>query len=298
MSQVQAPSLEKFTQRDEDGALYTASLQIVLYANKPLAELAEGAIASYRLFIERFGGSVTYYLASSMRRARRFSEKYMEVFPTLCKAEGEIALPPFCVFNGSGIQDYLPPAFATGEYVEFSWLQLHLPPALTNDWEKLLALLTGVAKGFPFRCGHVGLSLCWNKLSADRVSRAPVLIGPLHKRYPGFSLGNPVELCDQDLPPVNWLTLLGPELLRKLGGIAKVRKAFSGDDAISVIPLGPGVCIRAGESPQLGDRNRGDNLPVYRKVGSYLKDYRGQQKIQLEGLTLEESENWLARFDS
>ena len=221
----------------------------------------------------------------------------MEVFSTLCKEEGAIALPPYCVFNGSGIQDYLPPAFATGAYHEFSWLQVHLPPALINDWEELLSLLTGLGRGFPFRCGHVGLSLCWNKLSADRVSRVPALIGPLHKRYPGFSLGNSGELCDQDLPPVNWLTLIGPELLRGLGGIAKVRKALS-DDAISVIPLGAGVCIRAGESPQLGDRNRKDDLPVYRKVGSYLKDYRGHQKIELYGLTLKESEVWLARFDS
>jgi hypothetical protein len=39
-------------------------------------------------------------------------------------------------------------------------------------------------------------------------------------------------------------------------------------------------------------------VPLYRKVGSYLKDYRGDQEIELDGLTLKESEAWLARFDS
>jgi hypothetical protein len=298
MPQGKQTSLEKFTQRDEDGAMYTVSLEIVLYANKPLAELAEGATASYRLFIERFGGSLNWYLAGSMRGARRFSEKYRGIFPTLCKERADIALPRYRVFNGSGIQDYLPPVFATGQYHEFSWLQVHLPPTLANSWKELLTLLTGLGREFPFRCGHVGLSLCWNDLSADRVGEVPALIGPLLKRYPGLSLGIPGDLCDHPLPPVNWLTLLGPELLRRLGGITEVSRAFSDDQAISVVPLGQGAFIRAGEFPQLGDRNRRDDLPLYRKVGSYLKDYRGEEEIKLQGLNEKESEVWLARFDS
>src|SRR5262249_38312992 len=102
---------------------------------------------------------------------------------------------------------------------------------------------------------------------------------------------------DQKLPPVNWLTLLGPELLGELGGVGAVHHALSGD-VVSVMSLGPGVCIRAGETPQLGDLNRRDDLPLYRKVGSYLSKYRGTQEIELTGLDEDESEEWLARFDS
>jgi len=297
MNQRKQTSLEKLTQQDEDGAMYTVSLEVALYANKPLAELAEGATECYRIFIEKFGGSLNWYLAGSMRQARRFSGKYMEIFPTLCKERADTGLPRYRVFNGSGIQEYLPPVFATGHYNEFSWLQVHLPPTLSNDCKGLLTLLTELGGEFPFRCGHVGLSLCWNDLSADRAGEVPALIGPLLKRYPGLSLGIPGDLCDHPLPPVNWLTLIGPELLRKLGGVNKVRKALS-DDSISVVHLGSGVCIRAGEFPQLGDRNRRDDLPLYRKVGSYLKDYRGEEEIKLQGLNEKESEVWLARFDS
>ena len=296
MTQVQQNSLDKFTQRDEHGAMYSVSLQIVLYANKPLAELAEGAITCYRLFLERFGHSLNWYSTDSMRKARQFSEKYVDIFPTICREPND-SLPSYRVFNGSGIQDYLPPVFATGGYGTFSCLQIHLPPTLANNWEELLALLDRLAGEFPYRCGHVGLSLCWDELSVDRNIKVPRLISPLLKRYPGFSLGTPEELCDQDLPPVNWLTLVGPELLAKLGGIDEVQHALSDED-ISVIVLGPGACIRAGETPQLGDLNRRDDLPLYRKIGSYLTDYRGQQEIELEGLGEEASEVWLARFDS
>ena len=295
MTQLGQPSLEKFTEQDENGAIYTVSLEIALYANKPVAELARGAIACYEFFVEKFGASVNWYLASSMRRVRRFSGKYVEVFPTLCK-ESESCFERYRLFSGKGFEDYLPPVFATGGYRTFSWLQIQLSPILANNWEELLTLLVGLAAPFPFRAGHVGYALCWNDLSPDREHQVSQLNGPLLKRYPGFSPGVPQDLCDQDLPPVNWLTLIGPELLGKLGGIAGVRQAFS-DQAISVMPLGHGAFIRAGELPQLGDLNRRDDLPLYRKVGSYLKDHRGHRKIRLTGLK-DDSEAWLARFDS
>jgi hypothetical protein len=290
-------SIEKFTQRDKDGTLFTPSLQIVLYAKKPLPELAEGAIACYRVFLEKFGKRVTIYLTGTMRKVRRFSEKYVDVFPTLCN-ESAPGLPPYRVFNGSELQDFNPPVFATGAYRDFSWLQIHLPPSLCDDWDEVMSLLTAMAQPFPFRYGTVGLSLCWNDMSVDRDNEVPRLIGPILKRYPGFNLGTPRELTDQSMPPVNWVTLLGPELLERAGGIAKVRRAFSDDKAFLIVPIGDGILIRAGDSPNLGDRNRRDNLPLYRRVGALLKQYRGNQEIELDGLTLEESEKWLARFDT
>jgi hypothetical protein len=296
MTRVQQSLLDGFVQRDSHGVMYMASLQIVLYANKPLPDLAEGATAAYRLFIQKFGGSVKWYHARSMRAVRKFSQKYAEVFPTLCEEPG-LSLPAYQLFNGSGLHDFVPPLFATGYYSAFSWLQLHLPTALADDPDAVLGLVAMLAERFPYRCGHVGFSLCWNDISVTRDIEVPALIGPLLKRYPGFSLGTPGRICDQDLPPVNWLTLIGPELLQKLDGMGGVRKALA-DDAIPVTRMGAGVCIRAGETPQLGDINRKEDLPLYRKVGSYLKDLRGQQEVELYGLDEDESEAWLGRFDS
>lgn len=294
---AQPPTWDKFTQRDADGAMFTPSLQIVLYANKPLPELSAGAIACYQVIVNQFGGELKLYHARSMRNPRRFIEKYADVFPTLCRESG-IALPAYRVFNGTGLQDFVPPVFATDAYAAYSYLQVHLPPSLADDWEQVWALLTWMALPFSFRCGTIGYSLCWNEISVDRDIEVPRLIGPLLKRYPGFNVGTPGELCDQGLPPVNWVTLLGPEPLQQLGGVAQVRQAFADEAAIAVAPLGEGVVIRAGEVPQLGDRNRKDDIPLYRRVGTYLKAFRGDQEIELDGLTLEESEKWLARFDN
>jgi hypothetical protein len=289
--------VDKFTETDEYGTLYSASLQIALLANRPLQELGDGAAACYRLFMTRFGKDVERYSAGSMRKARAFSAKYADVFPTLCH-EKDISLPWYKIFRGKEkLLDYLPPVFQTSAYHEFSALQLHLPPTVADDLDDLLSLVSKLAEAFPFRCGYVGYSLCWNDQSADRTPMVPPLIAPLHKRYPGFAWGVARLLADHPLPPVNWLTLLGPEVVEKLGGITRVRKDLK-DKAISVEPMGAGICIRAGDAPEIGDRNRGDDLPLYRKVGTYLKDYRGKEYLELDGLEIDESEAWLARFDS
>ncbi len=302
MTKIELPQLEEFIEQDETGVLYTPSLQVVLYAKKPLPELAMGAIACYRQFMDKFGDSLYWYTSGSLPNVKRFSDKEVEYFPNLCTEPHpevpawDIRMPAYQVFNGSGVMDFIPPIFDTGGYGYFSWLQYHLPLTVAEDTQELFTLLTQTAEQFPFRCGHVGLSLCWNELSMDRDGQVPPLIRPLLKRYPGFSLGTPAELCDQELPPVNWLTLIGPEMLGRLGGVDRVDQDLS-DGEISVNSMGLGACIRAGETPQIGDVNRQDDLPVYRKVGAYLKDYRGQRDIQLRGLSKDESAEWLARFD-
>ncbi len=292
-------SLSKFTQRDEDGTVFTLSLEIALYTDRPKEELVTGPVDCYALFLERYEPSLRWFLASSMRREKKFSQKYVDVFPTLCQEpDPEFALPFYRVFCGDGMLDYLPPAFATLSDGTYSCLQIHLENSMAECWEELLAILNRLAAAFPFRYGHVGYSLCWNDMSVDRDAEVSALIGPLLKRYPGLSLGNPFALCSQNLAPVNWLTMIGPDLLKELGGLDQVARDLS-DDAITVMPMGPGACIRAGERPQFGDRNRADDLPLYRRVGSYLRKYRaGGPATELTGLDEEESEAWLARFDT
>ena len=295
-SSTTTPSLDTLAQHDADGTMFSPSLQIVLYANTPLPELAAGAIACYQLVVQQFGGALTLYHTRSMRTTRHFEQKYVDVFPTLCGGT-EPGLPGYRVFNGANLQDFAPPALTTGSYATNSFLQLHLPPALADDWEQVWALLTWMALPFPFRFGTVGYALCWNDVSVDRSNEVPRLIGPLLKRHPGLNIGTPREICDQPMPPVNWVTLLGPEQLEQAGGIGLVQQAFADESQIQVAPLGPGAVVRAGAVPRLGDRNRRDDLPLYRRVGAYLKQFRGQQEIELDGLSLEESEKWLARFD-
>jgi len=296
---VTLPRLDTFHATDFHGALYTVSLQIALYTREPPAALAAGATTCLRLFTDRYGAHVRLFHRYPMRKPKPFARRQIAELGKVIRTTDDDGLPSFRVWNGHNLSDYRAPVFATGSYSDYSWLQVQVPPEAAEDWKLLHALLGALGAAFPFRCGHVGLALCWNDLSVDRDIEVPRLIGPHLKRYPGFTSATPEELCDQDpLPPVNWLTLLGPAVVKPLGGIAAIRKKLASTKSISVMPLGKGVLIRAGDLPQLGDTKRGDDLPLYRKVGAYLRKYRGTQTIELDGLSERGSKAWLARFDA
>ena len=160
-------ALEAFAQRDNEGVMYSMSLQIVLYAKLPLAELCDGAIACYEYFLGTFDSEKRWYHTGSMKHFRQFTGKYVDIYSTLCLA-ADSHLPSFRIFDSDGAEDFRPPVFETGHYGPFSWLQFQLPAELAHDWDGVLHMLTATAVPFPFRYGTVGYSLCWNRLSANR----------------------------------------------------------------------------------------------------------------------------------
>lgn len=290
--------IEHFSQQDQYGTIFCPSFEIALFADEPRAKLVDGAIACYRLFLDRFGSEVQTFLASAMAKSRKFSQKSEDVFPTLCTDQKLLTLPMYRVFRGTSLMDYVPPVFMSGGFLnKFSCLQIHLPVGYCDRPEDVLDLCARLTAVFPYRGGYAGPALCWNDLSVDRESVVPALIKPLLKRYPGLSPGLPRTLSDQPMPPYNWLTLLGPGLLNAVGGFSRVTGDLSGD-GISVLEMGSGACIRAGDTPSLGDVNRRDDLPLYRKVGAYLKPHRTYSKLRLKGMDFDETEAWLARFDT
>src|SRR5215475_5501036 len=59
-----------------------------------------------------------------------------------------------------------------------------------------------------------------------------------------------------------------------LGGEAKVREQMERTSAIKVTPFEHGLIIQAGERPQLGDLNAGDDLPLMREVARLVHSVR------------------------
>jgi hypothetical protein len=80
-----------------------------------------------------------------------------------------------------------------------------------------------------------------------------------------------------------WLTFVGPTALERLGGAAKLKRALGGE--ITVVEVGEGVAIRAGDELRPGDVPGGDVLPLTRKVAASLEPVRLQQTIGAFGFT-------------
>lgn len=127
------------------------------------------------------------------------------------------------------------------------------------------------------------------------------------QRYPGLDIHEPGSFAwdgavlHDRIKCVNWLTVLGDEVLGQLGGLEVARKALEPDCTFH--PYEGGVVIQAGEAPQLGDTYQGDVPEVYRKVARFTKPvrfeaYRSSLFKVFEPMDgKEEAVRWVRRFD-
>ena len=130
----------------------------------------------------------------------------------------------------------------------------------------------------------------------------------LMKRFPGFDVINSVDFAlrtkgtHNRIKAVNWLTVLGEELVSELGGLQRVRQAL--EPACAIHRYEGGIVIQAGDGPRLGDTQRNDIPEHYRLVARYTKPVRfeGYNKNGLfrvpENLDkVAETLQWVRRFD-
>lgn len=107
--------------------------------------------------------------------------------------------------------------------------------------------------------------------------------------------------CRNYLPNVNWLTLLGYDMMDKLGGLDAIRADLS--DQVEVRPLAHGCMLVAGEAPPLGDVNQqapdlGPLREVARLTEPLLLPRIDQSNNILNSFWYEEEDRmrWLDRF--
>jgi len=149
--------------------------------------------------------------------------------------------------------------------------------------------------------GYGGITLL---VSPDRglAQRYSPNIAGFAGRYPGIEIDRPMshKLATQEgIKGGNWLTILSTYLVEKLGGHDSLRgqlgKPFVVED------YDGGVMVVAGSVPEVGDRNRNVDTPLYRKLASILKPIRIQDhpRPYAKGRFAEDGEftAWLSRFD-
>jgi Protein of unknown function (DUF3396) len=98
---------------------------------------------------------------------------------------------------------------------------------------------------------------------------------------------------------INWLTFLNAVHVERLGGVERLKRDLGAD--VPVRSLEGGVMVQAGPQPQIGDVNRQQDLPLYRRVGRVLAPVRSREHpafLRREGVpSREATQKWLSRFD-
>jgi hypothetical protein len=127
------------------------------------------------------------------------------------------------------------------------------------------------------------------------------------RRFPGLDFQNPVsfignaESIHNRIKCVNWLTVLGDQVLGELGGLEAARQAL--EPECKLWPYPEGVMIQAGPVPQLGDTHAGIMPQRYQKVARFTRPVRFEGYTSslfrvfqpMEGR--EEARKWVHRFD-
>lgn len=121
-------------------------------------------------------------------------------------------------------------------------------------------------------------------------------------RYPGLEIDEPMLhklAIVNGIKGGNWLTILSTHFVEQLGGSDLLRDQLG--EPFAIDEYTEGAMIVAGPVPEVGDRNRNIDTPVYKRLARVLKPIRIRHHpgIHVEGRFSvdEEFEAWLARFD-
>lgn len=164
----------------------------------------------------------------------------------------------------------------------------------------MVSLVAELANVFPFTSGLAGFAFeCSRYAKEDSETYA----WQASMSHPGIDIVRlPVDAKAPGIDAVrgiNWLTLVGAPIVQSLGGASRLQASLGSD--IEVLDCRHGVVIKAGLRPAIGDVNRGDVLPLYRRVYRVLAAYvevaaRRSMSFHLTDDYVERTEAWYRRF--
>jgi hypothetical protein len=121
-------------------------------------------------------------------------------------------------------------------------------------------------------------------------------------QYPGLEIDRPMshKLATQNgIKGGNWLTILSTYFVEQLGGSNSLREQLGAPFVVEAYD--GGMMVVAGPVPEVGDRNRNVDTPLYRMLAGVLKPIRIQDhpRPYAKGRFAEDGAfaTWLARFD-
>lgn len=121
------------------------------------------------------------------------------------------------------------------------------------------------------------------------------------KRYWGLDVQDPERArlhAQTGLPSVNWLNLLGTDLLLRNEHDVTQLRAEAGSRGVDWIDAPHAALVRAGPEPTLGDANMMDDAPMYRNAHRALAPVLLRVPVRLYGRFWEHdaSARWANRF--
>ena len=257
----------------------------------------------YREYLDLCEPQLKWY-ASELGSYRKATEKVLRIpFHRLREAMDHDRDWGWCAGGGEHHRDASPCQFDAmpgTDMRELSSMRAGFPVEMfSGEFGHFVALVKRFAERLPFFFGYAGFFFN-NSLEASTVQRNEPYLLPVAMRFSGVEVEHDISTslcCEDSIKGVNWLTLLSPVLVERLGGKAALRAQLS--SAILFHELPTGLMIQAGPEPGLGDVNAGERLPYYREVHRALTPIRNPNHYMLGARIFgkDETRRWMTRFD-
>jgi hypothetical protein len=277
------------------------------------ADLKGGAPLFLRLhdaYVEKFRSQITFIQLSSSKTASKIKPGDLQTLRSWVDDEAA-QKQRFLGFDyqcGRVAKSIDVPQF---EYMQDQYqkpspigaIRISLPVSQLSETLSVAKSFVGTLSGPEFMWGSIGYSFSWRS-GAYEARDVREWMMPKLKRHPGFSTGVLVQYQTWSaggVPHVGWVTLLGSELVERLGA-SKALESAAAKAKVTYSPLpGDGAMLQAGPEPSPGDVNRGDGLPLQRAVGRLIDPVRISDKqvvkmVFVEGFKLDDARAWVTRF--
>lgn len=166
------------------------------------------------------------------------------------------------------------------------------------DISQVVLVSNYVFDNMPFIHGYAGYSLIFDSNSSLLKREAWSNILRIAFRHPGYDIFDYTaseSFVYDKMKTISWLTLLGPTFGRQFHEMGRAKYLDNKD--IKVITKNDKVLIQVGEKPEIGDINRGNDLPLYKKVAKAIEPFFCDTHWPFSRIFDEEKTlQWLRRF--
>ncbi|SFU99461.1 type VI immunity family protein [Pseudoduganella namucuonensis] len=281
-------------------------LTLAFFSGRALDELSDGLIAALDLFVEAIPADTLAWAVVSAT-----AEEWRELTPALMKRMRDSLKPPgvgkrkrtaILVNDAADAAPRYSFTVAGGPRDERfpearTWVQMTFPPAMAENGqtERTFELVLAMARLLQPDYGYCAPALV---TSATDLDFGYASAKGIALRHPGYDVEiNRMSRLDIGglTRGARWITLLGPELTRRLRGIAAIRAALP--PPIDVRDEEGVVVIRAGAIPELGDTNRRQDTPLLRAVARLLEPVTKFGEIDLLSYFADFDEDLLRRWE-
>lgn len=298
---------DRFTLIRDGTPRISLGLELVVLADRPVADLRAEYQAFYQPFIDRFGATMAWWSDADMAGVEPAGPHTLRLLPEWLQSAAPQSVDLFGIHlqAGPGASSSVPPQldFYCHELDRGrprSGMRLVFP--LQTPLHDVETAASSLAAGFPLIYGFAGLAFVWSPEADRAIDTFREWAVPRLIRHPGIGSGDfllHVLHARSGVLSIGWLTVLGTELVTRLGGVQTLRKLLDQVEVRAFEGSGAAV-IKLGAAPETGDVNRGQTLPVYRRVGEILRPVRiGDELIETINVMVMQGERkraWLRRF--